>query len=76
MTPIANLNLALATTSPLILSTLFLSLTPTVFFQDPTETELQTAQRKVAELEAELGENHFDLIFSLDAVAKAHAKES
>ncbi|MDP7246439.1 MAG: tetratricopeptide repeat protein, partial [Planctomycetota bacterium] len=50
----------------MILSTLFLSLTPTVFFQDPTETELQTAQRKVAELEAELGPEHLDLVNALD----------
>ena len=38
----------------MILSTLFLGLSPLVFLQEPEETELEVAQRKVAELEAEL----------------------
>ncbi len=37
----------------MILSALLLGLTPTVFLQEPGETELEAAQRKVAELEAE-----------------------
>ena len=35
---------------------------PTVFFQEPEETEFAAAQRKVAELEAELGPEHLDLV--------------
>jgi len=44
-----------------ILSALLLGLTPTVFFQEPKETELEAAQRKVAELEATLGPEHLDV---------------
>ena len=36
----------------MIFSALLLSLTPAVFFQEPEATELEAAQRKVAELEA------------------------
>ena len=53
----------------MLLSTLILSLTPTVFFQEPEETELASAQRKVAELEAELGPEHLDIVGPLWAVA-------
>jgi len=52
-----------------ILSALLLGLTPTVFFQEPEETELEAAQRKVAELEAELGPEHFKLVFPLGNLA-------
>ena len=42
---------------------------PTVFFQEPEETELEAAQRKVAELEAELGPEHPDVATSLNNLA-------
>ena len=45
---------------------------PTVFFQEPEETELEAAERKVAELEAELGPEHLDLVDSLKAVMMIH----
>jgi hypothetical protein len=35
----------------MILSALLLSLTPMVSFQDPEETDLEAAQRKVAEFD-------------------------
>ncbi|MDP7246860.1 MAG: tetratricopeptide repeat protein, partial [Planctomycetota bacterium] len=56
----------------MLLSTLILSLTPTVFFQEPEETKLEAAQRKVAELEAELGPEHLDVAEALDAVMMIH----
>ena len=56
----------------MILSALLLGLTPTVFFQEPEETKLEAAQRKVAELEAELGPEHLDLVEPLDAVLTIH----
>ena len=40
---------------------------PTVFFQEPKETKLEAAQRKVAELEAELGPDHLDLVKPLNS---------
>ena len=49
----------------MILSALVLGLSPLVPFQEPEETELEVAQRKVAELEAELGPEHLDLVDSL-----------
>ena len=48
---------------------------PTVFFQEPEETELEAAQRKVAELEAELGPGHLDLIEPLQALMLIHLKK-
>ncbi|MDP7560977.1 MAG: hypothetical protein QF745_10605, partial [Planctomycetota bacterium] len=56
----------------MLLSTLILSLTPVVFFQEPEETELEAAQRKVAEIEAELGAEHLDLADSLYRVLIIH----
>ncbi len=56
----------------MIFSALLLSLTPAVFFQEPEATELEAAQRKVAELEAELGSEHLDLVEPLDAVMLIH----
>ncbi len=53
----------------MILSALLLGLTPTVFLQEPEETELEVAQRKVAELEAELGPEHPDVAVSLNNLA-------
>jgi hypothetical protein len=55
-----------------ILSALLLGLTPTVFFQEPEETELEAAQRKVTELEAELGPEHLDVAEALDALMIIH----
>ena len=40
----------------MILSALVLGLSPLVLFQEPEETKLEAAQRKVTELEAELDE--------------------
>ena len=45
---------------------------PTVFFQEPEETKLEVAQRKVAELEGELGPEHLDLVEPLAAVMMIH----
>jgi hypothetical protein len=55
-----------------IFSALLLGFMPTVFFQEPEETELELAQRKVAELEAELGPGHLDLVGPLEAVLMIH----
>ena len=49
---------------------------PTVFFQEPEETELEAAQRKVAELEAELGEEHLDLVGALDALSMIYFRQA
>ena len=48
---------------------------PAVFFQELEETELEAAQRKVAELEAELGLEHFDLVKPLEAVMMIHYRQ-
>ena len=60
----------------MILSALLLGLTPTVFFQEPEETELEAAQRKVAELEAELGPEHLDLAAALRSVMMIHYRHA
>ncbi|MDP7558989.1 MAG: tetratricopeptide repeat protein, partial [Planctomycetota bacterium] len=52
----------------MIFSTLLLGFMPTVFFQEPEETELEAAQRKVAELEEELGPEHLNLVKPLNAL--------
>ncbi|MDP6942485.1 MAG: tetratricopeptide repeat protein, partial [Planctomycetota bacterium] len=53
----------------MIFSTLLLGFIPTVFFQEPEETELEAAQRKIAELEAELGPEHPDVAESVGILA-------
>jgi tetratricopeptide (TPR) repeat protein len=58
-----------------IFSTLLLGFMPTVFFQEPEETELEAAQRKVAELEAELGPEHPDVAFALNNLADLLRRE-
>ncbi|MBO46525.1 MAG: hypothetical protein CMJ96_06465, partial [Planctomycetes bacterium] len=60
----------------MILGALLLGLTPAVFFQEPEETKLEAAERKVAELEAELGPEHLDLIEPLDALMMTHYRQA
>ena len=53
----------------MILSALFLGLGPLLLFQEPEETKLEAAQRKVAELEAELGPQHPEVAKYLNRLA-------
>ncbi len=56
----------------MILSVLCLGLSPLALFQEPEETKLEAAQRKVTELEAELGPEHLDVAEALNDLMMVH----
>ena len=52
-----------------------LALMPTVFLQETEQMDIATAQKTLAELEAELGDSHLDLVNPLAVIAQVYFEE-